>query len=741
MAGGDSDLCSPTWTTPLADLPYCDPDECILGTHTCHVDATCENTATGYTCTCLDGHVGDGELCEDIDECADDGLNLCHPDAECRNLHGSYECECVREGYTDPEGLGHMCYDVNECEDEDVDDGCMRDSTCVNVDGGRNLCVCHEGYEGDGFTGCTDINECVTGANNCSEVGSVCINKAGRHECACVAGFVSVGDVVGEECVDVNECLNDADNACSSTQQGGICTNTVGSYECTCRDGYRLKESWGTTCVDVDECKDKTAVCADHATCVNVVGAPYTCMCNEGYAGDGVDECDDVDECASGDNECDPDNAVCTNTDGSYECDCVDGFADGTEAKGEVCADVDECAVASDNACSSSDDGGFCTNTVGSYECGCIDGYRLEGTKCVDIDECADVGRSILCHESAQCVNLPGSHRCSCLDGLLGNGIQQCVDPSDVGTQQAAVVEVNMDMACADFVAHDFIDSLAAFLEVSPKRITLLRIRCASVHTQVAVLGPQEVAMSDLRANDRISMEKLAVLLVDELGANKNSSFKVDFSVVSTSYDGAVADVVVDKTEQQAYAAPIEGGGMGGSGADAAVSDSESSSPSTMVILGVVMMVLFIVGGIGYLVSRRRSSAPPKDIAQVEMDDRTYQSPDSPKSNMSTRTAGTLASLVSMRRDKTLRSSATTSVTSSAGAEAEDSADALTSKEEHVGEPPKKEDDPVYLSPPISRTKETKEGNSDLPKSSSSRRRSKKGGGSRTPRTPRAAAN
>lgn len=54
----------------------------------------------------------------------------------------------------------------------------------------------------------------------------------------------------------------------------------------------------------------------------------------------------DYDECLNGTHDCDS-NATCTNTLGSYLCECEDGFTgDGRACAGEVCLVVDA------NACS-----------------------------------------------------------------------------------------------------------------------------------------------------------------------------------------------------------------------------------------------------------------------------------------------------------------------------------------------------------------------------------------------------
>ena len=66
---------------------------------------------------------------------------------------------------------------------------------------------------------------------------------------------------------------------------------------------------------------------------------------------------------------------------------------------------------------------GTCTNTEGSYTCNCHIGYTTAGQTtrltCVDEDECS----SAPCHASAaQCSNTEGSYNCLCQPGYSLSG-------------------------------------------------------------------------------------------------------------------------------------------------------------------------------------------------------------------------------------------------------------------------------------------------------------------------------
>uniref|UniRef100_A0A8C6T982 Nidogen 1a n=1 Tax=Neogobius melanostomus TaxID=47308 RepID=A0A8C6T982_9GOBI len=85
-----------------ADRPV---NPCEDGSHTCDISERAQCTYTGgsaFVCSCLEGFVGDGSICQDVDECQ---LGRCHPDAGCYNSQGSFTCEC-NPGYY---GDGFQC--------------------------------------------------------------------------------------------------------------------------------------------------------------------------------------------------------------------------------------------------------------------------------------------------------------------------------------------------------------------------------------------------------------------------------------------------------------------------------------------------------------------------------------------------------------------------------------------------------------------------------------------------------
>lgn len=161
----------------------------------------------------------------------------------------------------------------------------------------------------------------------------------------------------------------------------------------------------GEGCVDIDECEGDNN-CHMDAVCSNTFGS-FNCECNEGFHGNGVN-CTNIDECDKNPNLCG--NGVCEDKHGSYECKCDHGFEIKLPGR-QSCVDFDECAR-TDMCHGGNPEVAKCHNKQGSFACQCFQGYELneEMNQCVDINECDDPLSCVKGH----CANSKGGFSCSC---------------------------------------------------------------------------------------------------------------------------------------------------------------------------------------------------------------------------------------------------------------------------------------------------------------------------------------
>ncbi|KAG9337834.1 hypothetical protein JZ751_027485 [Albula glossodonta] len=202
-----------------------------------------------------------------------------------------------------------------------------------------------------------------------------------------------------------------------------------------CPLGYSGRR--GKACRDVNECEDPAAVCGLNASCTNTNGSFY-CQCNSGFRATSgtvnftilTGSCEDINECVEDKEFCGL-NAECQNTIGAHFCTCRTGFisSNGNEIflapEGVTCKDRNECE-ADPSICGSN---AACFNTLGSYHCECDAGFSVESGErkftegsCKDEDECER--DPPVCGRNGTCTNTLGAYTCTCPPGFssLGSG-------------------------------------------------------------------------------------------------------------------------------------------------------------------------------------------------------------------------------------------------------------------------------------------------------------------------------
>ncbi|CAK8672305.1 unnamed protein product [Clavelina lepadiformis] len=215
-----------------------DIDECSNTTICGAQTFNCTNLPGNYTCTCNSGYELDtSRICIDIDECTANTDN-CHANATCTNTEGSFTCACDR-GFS---GDGVSCTEIDECTSLSIT--CGDNGTCTDPTGETYFCNCDTGFTENTTADpkfCQDVDEC-SNTSSCDSQAS-CTNTAGSFSCACNSGYTGTG-VGSGSCSNINEC---ASNPCDGN---ATCADSAGSYTCTCNDGYSGN---GTFCEEAGE--------------------------------------------------------------------------------------------------------------------------------------------------------------------------------------------------------------------------------------------------------------------------------------------------------------------------------------------------------------------------------------------------------------------------------------------------------------------------------------------------------
>lgn len=167
----------------------------------------------------------------------------------------------------------------------------------------------------------------------------------------------------------------------------------LGTCAAGCERGFQKQKG---RCVDIDECKESPGPCGNDTKCINTNGS-YYCNCLDGYANSkskvnftGFDgQCQDINECIDFQyaNICGH-TGICHNLLGSFRCDCRFGYTNDSITH-KSCVDINECNDAEKNGENLCGARGTCKNINGSYWCKCPEGYTNYGnerTQCSKLD-------------------------------------------------------------------------------------------------------------------------------------------------------------------------------------------------------------------------------------------------------------------------------------------------------------------------------------------------------------------
>uniref|UniRef100_A0A0G4IE73 Uncharacterized protein n=1 Tax=Chromera velia CCMP2878 TaxID=1169474 RepID=A0A0G4IE73_9ALVE len=320
-------------------------DECATGTHNCHSLAACTDSHGSFSCSCNTGFEGDGVTACGIRIPPADigrGDNLGFQWAKDPNLlfNGFMTFHRNYSGSVCP-GV-YRVYSSNDWAGNAGDTG-----------------VTNEFLPSALFDRSTEGRPWVTGATNVAGLSSGFeSNYQLLLELPCVVemnAYTWTSRSDGYEYQNPSAVTVDAANGTGSgwtelDRFDGVSTWTLGetkTFAANATDAgvfkyfrFTIRRNSFTTThyasghntflyanswTDVDECSWGLHNCHGNATCNDTLGS-FTCACNTGFVGDGVENCTSApNECQLGTHNC-AFNASCSDTDTSFLCHCIAGY-------------------------------------------------------------------------------------------------------------------------------------------------------------------------------------------------------------------------------------------------------------------------------------------------------------------------------------------------------------------------------------------------------------------------------
>ncbi|XP_040137746.2 stabilin-2 [Ictidomys tridecemlineatus] len=214
---------------------------------------------------------------------------------------------------------------------------------------------------------------------------------------------------------DCSPCPGGFSNPCSGN--GQCADGRSGNGTCMCDDGFQGSRcqfcsnpsKYGPRC-------NKKCLCV-HGTCDNRIDSNGACLagtCTDGSAGRFCDK--QTSACGPYMQFCHI-HATCEFSNGTASCVCKEGY----EGDGVQCSERDPCVGSTPGGCSRNAE---CIKTsTGTHTCVCQQGWTGNGRDCVEVNNCLLPGRGG-CHNNATCLYIgPGQNECECKKGFRGNGI------------------------------------------------------------------------------------------------------------------------------------------------------------------------------------------------------------------------------------------------------------------------------------------------------------------------------
>ncbi|CAK9291517.1 unnamed protein product [Gordionus sp. m RMFG-2023] len=401
------------------DNKSCFKDNCKINNGGCQ--KTCEiDKYTGVIkCLCEDGFIlmEDGKNCIE-NPCTKIKYKICAH--ICIPYKSSYICGC-NDGYIlDPDN-----------------------STCCNIETG--LCDCNDiTYLSTDKHHCW-FSACSVNLGNCSTRCNIYMDS-GLVECSCRTNYI-LDPTNGKKCI-LDPCFS-TNGGCEHECYVGMFQNKL----CRCNSGFILRED-KLSCA-TDYCYKYNGGCSQICKTIN---NQAECSCNTSWQ---VSKDDPKKCCTPSSNgltcECNTDlyvlskdktkcfentckmitNGGCQHNcsidleNGTKTCTCRNGFTLSEDGYSCLCKvgyigyncdiDKDECAEKEDDCDRMRSN---CINTRGSYKCICKAGYKIDGTGCKDIDECAKIS----CSSNSLCFNYEGGYQgCTCREEYFIHWQDKCL--------------------------------------------------------------------------------------------------------------------------------------------------------------------------------------------------------------------------------------------------------------------------------------------------------------------------